>query len=281
MILDVVLNIVAQLMFFIVNIFVIPWLVNIFIDMFGEAKLPKWFSTPVTIVRSWTTHFLYTTVIDIPILFLTGNSPNNFDISVDRGALRIRFNKKSIKEHWYNPIIMLGQYFTTAAWVLIDSAIVIFLLWVILPNTFGSVVEGLEQWTVLQSGTTNLEYFKEMLDAFIDIVWNRLVINGLNENAVLLVILIFIFMTYSDHFCSFYKEGKSTPLVFLLPMPAIIIVLFNIIFATVDPAMYSIATPYINSVGMIVLLVIILKEMLDIALWCFKLIIKIVLKIIG
>ena len=78
-----------------------------------------------------------------------------------------------------------------------------------LPDTFGTVVDGLGQWTALQSGTTNLTYFKDMLDAFVDIIWNRLIMGGLNENAVLLIVFVFIFMILSANSAPLYDENAE------------------------------------------------------------------------
>ena len=279
MILDVVLNIVAQLMFFIVNIFVIPWLASLVIDKFGDA-LPEWLNNITLIIESWTIDLL-SKLIRIPILFLTFNCPSDFEIYVEDGILRINNSTSRSKYYWYNPIMQIGEYLNRAIWILIGPAVSILLLWLMLPNTFGLVVDGLGQWTALQSGTTNLAYFKNMLDAFVDIVWNRLIVGGLNENTVLLVIFIAIFLVFSTNTISLYNEedGEVDDSVFALPMIAFIIILFNVILAIVNPAVYLTVTPYINAVGMIALLVVIIKEIFEIIMFCFKALIGLVLKI--
>ena len=279
MILDVVLNIVAQLMFFIVNIFVIQWLATLAIDKFGE-DLPDWLSKPVLVLQSWTVR-LASQLIEVTILFLTGNKPSDFDIYLDEGELKIDHTVYPSKYHWYNPIMMLGIYLDQAVWILMGPAISILSLWLMLPETFAMVVDGIGQWTALQSGTTNLAYFKGMLDAFVDIIWNRLIMGGLNENAVLLVIFIALFMLHSNGYTKLYdeEEGEVGPIVFAFPMIAIIIILFNVVFAIVSPTLYLAVSHHINSVGMIALLVIIIKEILSIIMFCFKNIIGLVLKV--
>lgn len=278
MILDVLLNIVAQLMFFIVNIFVFSWLGHLAIQKFGE-DLPDWLNKPALVVESWTVD-LASKLIRVPVLFLTGNKPADFDIYLDEGELKIEHTVYDSKYHWYNPIMMLGRYLDQAVWILIGPAIAILSLWLMLPETFGMVVDGIGQWTALQSGTTNLTYFKGMLDAFVDIIWNRLIMGGLNENAVLLVIFIALFMFLSDRYTSLYdeEEGEAEHIVFAFPMIAIIIILFNVVFAIVSPALYLTVSHHINSVGMIALLVIIIKEILEIIMFCFKGLIGLVLK---
>ena len=115
----------------------------------------------------------------------------------------------------------------------------------------------------------------------VDIIWNRLIMGGLNENAVLLVIFIALFMFLSDRYTSLYdeEEGEAEHIVFAFPMIAIIIILFNVVFAIVSPTLYLAVSHHINSVGMITLLVIIIKEILEIIMFCFKGLIGLVLKV--
>jgi hypothetical protein len=162
-----------------------------------------------------------------------------------------------------------------------------------LPNTFSGVVAGIGQWTVLQSGTTNLEYFKRMWGAFTDIIWNRLVMGGLNENTVLLVIFAVIVIFLSDYFIEIYKEGdddededdedasEEGPADAIFPFPAVIlgIILFNVIFWLVNPAAYATVSTAINSVGMILLLVMIVRVFASIVLLCSKTILGVAFKI--
>ena len=87
-------------------------------------------------------------------------------------------------------------------------------------------------------------------------------------------------MFLSDRYTSLYdeEEGEAEHIVFAFPMIAIIIILFNVVFAIVSPTLYLTVSHHINSVGMIALLVIIIKEILEIIMFCFKGLIGLVLK---
>lgn len=280
MILDVVLNIVAQLMFFIVNIFVIPWLTNLVIDKFGEI-LPNWLYKPVKIVESWTIHLLIE-LLSIPIMLLIGNKFTDFRIYVDDGELKFDYELDSGEFRWCN-MSMLGWYLIYAIWILIPPTVCIIALWSMLPNTFSLVVDGLGQWTALQSGVPNLDYFKEMVNAYIDIIWNRLIMGGLNENAVLFVIFMAMLMLFSRNCINLLDDEREqiSTRVQVFIMPAIVIILFNVVFAILNPATYLTVSYHINAVGMIILLVVMVVELLEIIMFCFKFILSLILKIKG
>ncbi len=287
----VVLNIIAQIMFFIVNIFILPWLASLITDKFG-SRLPKWIDKPTLIIKSWTVTML-SELLRFPILFLSFNRPEDLDVAVIGGELSVKYNYNSSKYYWYNPIMQIGKYIANAVWILMGPALTILSLALMLPNTFSGVVAGIGQWTALQSGTTNLEYFKRMWGAFSDIIWNRLVMGGLNENAVLLVIFAVIAIFLSDYFIEIYSEGddededddeeasESGPADAIFTFPAVIlgIILFNVIFRLVNPVAYASVSTAINSVGMILLLVMIVRVLASIVLLCSKTILSAAFKI--
>jgi hypothetical protein len=135
-----------------------------------------------------------------------------------------------------------------------------------------------------------------MWSAFSDIIWNRLVMGGLNENAVLLVIFAVIVIFLSDYFIEIYKEGdddededdeddedasEEGPADAIFTFPAVIlgIILFNVIFWLVNPAAYATVSTAINSVGMILLLIMIVRVFASIVLLCSKTILGVAFKI--
>ncbi len=287
----VVLNIIAQIMFFVVNIFILPWLASLVTDKFG-SRLPKWIDKPTLIIKSWTVT-MFSELLRFPILFLSFNRPEDLDVAVIGGELSVKYNYNSSKYYWYNPIMQIGKYIANAVWILMGPALTILSLALMLPNTFSGVVSGIGQWTALQSGTTNLEYFKRMWSAFTDIIWNRLVMGGLNENAVLLVIFAVIVIFLSDYFIEIYKEGdddededdedvsEEGPADAIFTFPAVIlgIILFNVIFRLINPVAYTTVSTVINSVGMILLLIMIVRVFASIVLLCSKTILGVAFKI--
>lgn len=291
----VALNIIAQIMFFIVNIFILPWLASLITDKFG-TKLPGWIDKPTLVIKTWTVS-LFSDLIRIPLLFLSFNRPEDIEFSVLEGELNVKYNYNSSKYYWYNPIMQIGKYLANVVWILMGPFLTVLALAFMLPDTFSGVVAGLGQWTALQSGTTNLEYFGRMWSAFADIIGNRLIMGGLNENAVLLVIFGFIAIFLSDYYIELYTEGKSSEddedydedenesqgvpgeALFTFPWMALIIIIFNVVFWLVNPALYATASAAINSVGMILLLIMIIRVLASIILLCSKGIITVAFKI--
>jgi hypothetical protein len=119
---------------------------------------------------------------------------------------------------------------------------------------------------------------------------------GLNENAVLLVIFAVIVIFLSDYFIEIYKEGdddededdeddedasEEGPADAIFTFPAVIlgIILFNVILWLVNPAAYATVSTAINSVGMILLLIMIVRVFASIVLLCSKTILGVAFKI--
>jgi hypothetical protein len=275
---EVALNIIAQFIFFVANIFILPWLASLVTDKFGD-KLPEWIDRPTLIIKSWTVTLL-SELLRFPIMFLTFNQPEDLECSVVGGELEIKYNFNSSRYYWYNPIMQIGKYVANAVWILMGPALTILAFRFILPETFAGVVSGLDQWTVLQSGTTNLAYFEQMWSAFRDIIWNRFIMGGLEENVVLLFIFAVILIFFSDYFIVLYSEDEDNhgpgDALFTFPTIALVVILFNAIFALVSPAAYGAVSYSINSVGMILLLVMIIRVLASIVLLCSKAIIGII-----
>jgi hypothetical protein len=128
----VILNIIAQIMFFVINIFILPWLASLVTDKFG-SRLPKWIDKPTLIIKSWTVTML-SELLRFPILFLSFNRPEDLDIAVIGGELSVKYNYNSSKYYWYNPIMQIGKYIANAVWILMGPALTILSLALMLPK---------------------------------------------------------------------------------------------------------------------------------------------------
>jgi hypothetical protein len=278
---EMILNIVAQIIFFILNIFMLPWIASRITDKFGDG-LPAWIDKPTLIIKSWTVTLL-AELIRFPIFFLTFNKPEDLQIGIVEGELEIDYDFNSSRYYWWNPIMQVGKYLANVVWILMGPTLTILLLWLIMPATFSGVVSGLEPWVALQSGVTDITYFREMWKVFCDIIWQRLIISGLEENVVLLAIFLVVMIFFSDYFVILYKEDEDyegpADSFFSFPVVALIIVIFNLVFSLVNHTAYLAVSYHINAVGMILLLIMIVRVAASIILLCSKAILNIAWKI--
>lgn len=278
---EMILNIVAQIIFFILNIFMLPWIASRITDKFGDG-LPAWIDKPTLIIKSWTVTLL-AELIRFPIFFLTFNKPEDLQIGIVEGELEIDYDFNSSRYYWWNPIMQVGKYLANVVWILMGPTLTILLLWLIMPATFSGVVSGLEPWVALQSGVTDITYFREMWKVFCDIIWQRLIISGLEENVVLLAIFLIVMIFFSDYFVILYKEDEDyegpADSFFSFPVIAFIIVIFNLVFSLVNHTAYLAVSYHINAVGMILLLIMIVRVAASIILLCSKAILNIAWKI--
>ena len=320
-------NSIIQIIFFIVNIFIIPWLTNLIIDKWGGIKkiievrnnahyeldyfkeknaqielnfYRKVFMRPILVITSWTSGFL-SSVLQIPILLLSFNHPRKFVCFVDKddegrgikGSLNFGYQTwDHSKENWLNPLKQVGVYLCDVLYILTPLAFPIIILYLLLPSTFSLVVSGLEQWVTFQSGTPNLTFFKSIAITFKDVLWHRLVLGGAQENIIFLTIyLVFLIFVFSDTYISLFtskpEEGAPCDLeemflsdaVYSWPMISFIIVVFNVVFSLFNTYIYSTVSYYINSVGMVILFVILVSKMANILGACWQKIVEILWKI--
>lgn len=315
------LNIVSQIIFFVINLFIIPSLSilvvaknadvnNLFEERYkaigkGDKELEKdmtskigfflkTYCIPAIVITSWTSK-LITELIKIPILILSFNDHGSFacyvykrhnfkDPKGIKGQLNFGYKYWGFPElNWKNPVKSLGIYLMRAVQVIIPLLFPIVTLYLLLPNTFFSVVLGLEQWTNLQFSTINFNLFTNMVLVLKDIVWDRLIMGAINENLLLFVIFIVVLAIYTDDDSELFlkvpatdKNGEETEdvrlkfdtQIYAWPMTAIVICLFNITLAMFSSDVYSTISHQINSAGMILLFVIIVKVIVNILKWC-------------
>lgn len=325
------LNTVVQIIFFIVNPFVLPWLVHKVIEKNGDnnglyKKLDKAledrdertardllsilelktkiFMEPAIVINSWTSDFLVG-LINIPILLLSFNHPRRFECYVDRTSDKWKTKGKlnfgyrlldSSKAYWKNPLKQFGKYLSWIVYMIVPLAFPIAILYWLLPDTFSSVASVMGQWTAFQSGVPNIEFFTNMISLFKDIIWDRMILVGINENIVFFVIYIVVWILYSDKSLRVIEKvhvtddnGEPTgelkieivDTVYSWPMTAMMICLFNLVMALFNRGVYSAVSYSVNSIGMIVLLLIIMKEIVCILNLCFVNISKFAFKLKG
>lgn len=262
-------NSFTQIIFFLVNVSVIPWICSFVIEKWGEGLHPV-LNKVVIVPTSWTVN-LICDCLAIPVLWLTGNHPHP-EFAIEDRVLNIYTLCDNEKQRWYRPIQQLGSYFNNTLWIVLPMAMSVGLFRILLPETFGVVSEGIGRWTALSSGVTNADYFVEMGGAFVDIIWYRFFLSAINENVLSLIVLITLFIfIFSSRFVFYYDESGNR----MIPMtywPAFIVAVlaFNFIFAAVNPASYATVSHSINSVGIILALVLVLAQVANIVEFCFK-----------
>ena len=266
----------------------------------------KLFFAPVMIIKSWTSTLLSELIRGL-ILILSFNRPSDFECYIDKGDeggipkgfLHVGYCKfymfrnplHSLKKPWR----LVGLYISWVAYMIVPLLFPVAVLYFLLPNTFASVVSGLGQWVELQSGTPNLAFFTNMALVFKDIAWDKLVVGGLNENVLVFAFLIIVSVLYTDHSMPLIGEApvidendeptgdvekKLAYEVYSWIIIAIIICLVNVALAMFSDVYLTISYQ-VNSVGMILLFVILVKEIIAITASCIKKIVKIIMKLEG
>jgi hypothetical protein len=267
--------------------------------------MAKMFTGPAIVIQSWTSD-LITRLIEIPILLLSFNHPCDFECYVDtnddegetiKGELNFGYQLYDPSEvYWKNPWKQLGVYIVWAIQMIVPLVFPIAVLYFLLPNTFTSVVAGLGQWATFQSGTPNLTFFTNMALMFKDIAWDRMILGAIRENILFFALFVVALYIYTDHCISLIVQVPMTDKndiptgdvkvklydpVYAWPMTAIIILLVNLILATFLGSAYSTISYQVNSAGMVLFFVILVKEMAKIVLWCFKRSISFIINLKG
>lgn len=304
MVKEVALNTITQIILLIVNIFLIPSvtipIINkhnneiVLKEILLELEKNKDIETTKKIAQCWNTYaFIYNvfyrikhwiissvkTFIGIVILFVTFNHPKNIVIKVGKGKKEEELNGEFLLKgdlyfnatpdslsniRWLCPVKATGVYLAHLVKELFGSIVSVFILSLILPNTFSSIVSGVEKWVSLQKGTPNITYFIDMYKTFIDIIWNRLIVCGFNENAFLLIgfIVLFVFvLSDSSGEELLFVDGNINYKLLCIPWMSVIFALFNIALAVFNPSNYSVISYRINAIGMIFILILILNSM--------------------
>lgn len=314
MVKEVALNIFAQVMFFIVNIYMIPWIGELICDKYSdlrvlnerinkcsnEKKLQRLLKKRsvyiklysfLILVESWTFD-LIESIIHFVIHLVTFNF-ERFEFKTGKGEVdeegeyRVKGQLISdiyIKDgdrKWWDPIRMIGIYLCDVSSAL--SAIVIFMLLLLpfIPSTLSSVVASFSEWATMQGAVSNIEFFPMLLTSFIDIAWDGFIVGGFCENPVIFTVLIISLGAFSDKYLSIIQEGKLHRNLRCIPIIIIIATIVNIIFAIQNPIEYNDVVNHMNMVGVAILFALILKQLAEIIFFCTKNIILLPLSIIG
>ena len=307
MILEVALNLASQILFFIVVVYLIPWLsYNIIINknhdlkkmrekydkcedeekkkrLKKQIKMYEHFLSTVVVIKSWTFN-LWRSLACYIVMLVTFNRPD-LKTRVGKGGREEDLGNKYLakgelysgyvydnpKFYWYNPIKMIGRYLSDLVGVLLHPAIAGVLFYFMLPSTTSSIISGFAQWGFANGNIGNIEFLTSIYNGFIDIAWNRFFLGGFAENPVLMIVfLVVLAIFFSDGYLDILNDGKLSPILFCLPMVVAIFVAFNAIFAILSPIAYVSVAHYINMVGVAVLYVILIKEISIIVYLCFQ-----------
>jgi hypothetical protein len=307
MVKEVALNIVAQVMFFIVNIYMIPWVGHLIGEKYScfdtlnekinkcrnEKKLQrllkdrsiyiKLFSF-LLLVQSWTFD-LIESIIHFVIHLVTFNFERfefgigNGEVDEDghykvKGGLIFDIYLKDVDGKWWDPIKMIGRYLCDVSSVLSVTLIFMLLLLPFIPSTFSVVVTSFSEWATMQEAVSSIEFFPTLLTSFVDIAWGGFIVGGFCENPIIFIVSIISLGAFSDSYLSIHKRLRC------IPMIIVIVTIVNIIFAIQSPVEYNTVVNHINIVGVAVLFVLILKEFSYIVFNCAMRILLLPLRII-
>lgn len=229
-----------------------------------------WLQDVIDVLRSWTIDLVINVIILI-FAFITGilkkvkikicdrnDSEEGIDgESCSRGELY--FNIKARDEDFpircliFFPILAFGTGILNIALKFLPMLLGFELIRWLLPATFDSVIQGLEKWFALINTPFSLGLFTNIKDIFIDILWNRLIIGGINENigmfiVVSLYFIIFTSYTYSNMFETDGKMVSSRWSNFMYT--TIFVIAFNMVVGMMFPLSYAQISNEINSIGM-------------------------------
>lgn len=314
MALEVALNTVAQIVFFVLVIWIIPWVGNLVVNKHSDLELLtenyedcenekrkamleraidiyQWLVDVAMIIDSWT-HALVRTLLQFIVLVITFNHPELTvrvgrgeeeedldDTYIAKGQLYCEYVYDKASLNWYNPIKMVGHYISHVIHVMFSPLVGIALMALMLPATFSSVISCAAQWAHLQGSATGLDFFTCFYRGFIDVAWTRLTLGGFAESPLLFILFMIIFSVFlSDAFIIIAKDGKlSGGSLLCLPMTVAVMIIVNAIFAVISPAEYIAVGRQINIIGMGFLYIILIKEIASTAIMCIRSALKVVL----
>lgn len=206
MIIEVALNLASQILFFIVVVYLIPWLISNFINKNGDLKkmaekydkcedeekkkrlekqikIYRHFLEPIRAIQSWTSD-IWRNLAEYIVLLVTFNHPDlvtrvgkgkrEEDLGntyLAKGQLYCgNYEHDHPKFYWYNPIKMIGVYLCDLVHVLLRPAIAVVLFYFMLPSTTSSIIFGFAQWGFANGNIGNIEFLTSIYNGFIDIV---------------------------------------------------------------------------------------------------------------
>ena len=285
----IALNIIKQIIFFVINVYVISYISHYISNDQENSILPATIDDILFALRRWTIGFVSDLVVFLvrfvsgaiiyeSIAFTLEEYENLGDGSTK--VLEINYDvpfKKRLRS--YFPLTWIGGYLAEAAFLLFPLAVAITGFRFLAPDTFASVAEGLNAFTAFSSGTPNLELFSGMLRAFVDVVWNRFIVALATENLLLLIgiILLFFLCLGGTSIKLETKDGRGYALYTGIGA-SLLIIGANFAYASIDYSGYTALCPTINSAGMILLFVLIIGEIFEIAEYSGKKLINFIRK---
>ena len=272
----VILNIVKQIIFFVLNVYLISYVSEYVGKGKIESLLPKTIQVFLGTLRSWTID-LVTNVAVFVIRLVTGSiiyssitfQLDEYEYEETGISIKVPEIDYDIPNHRskraYLPTAWVGGYLASAVYILMPLVFSVVGLKFLAPAAFDSVVEGLKQWTTFSSGTPNFDFFAGMFNTFRDIVWDRFIIEIAKENILLLVGIIFLlFICLGSHYVDLDSANGRKYTYYVWVGSSILISGLNIVYAIIDYAGYVAISSVINSVGMILLFVLIVGEIIEI-----------------
>ena len=310
---EVALNIVAQIMFFIVNITVIPYFINEMVIKEGDiAKLKDEFTMEsgkqvllqneldefnkmsdeerknqkdrldsiksnyrkivkktryldfkfsfvskiyetLSVFNSWTIGLISDLILYF-ILLITFNKPE-IKFSIDKYELVT--DVSWTESHWLNFVRQIGVYLACTVRILFASLCKISVLYLLLPNTFISILEEINDLFWLCCTNFSSLLVIDVLEFIKNILWNKLILVGLNESIVGIVI-VFIAMFLFNSWSSF-EENSTYP---WAPVIVASIVIANLALFALTP-LYIEISRHINFIGMIIFIALILDGVIN------------------
>ena len=228
-----------------------------------------WLQEVIDVLRSWTLDLVFKVIVFI-FQFIVGASKkakikicdrNDSEEGIDgescsRGELYFKIMRREdtpIRSLVLSPIFVFGTGILNIAFMFLPMLLGFELIRWLLPTTFDSVIQGLGKWIALLNTPFSLGLFTDIKDIFIDILWNRLIIGGINENigmfiVVSLYFIIFTSYTYSNMFDIDGKMVSSRWSNFMYT--TIFVIAFNMVVGMMFPLSYAQISNEINSIGM-------------------------------
>lgn len=232
MVKEVALNIVAQIMFFVVSIFGIPELSRIFIDkhayynkyekMIEQCEIEEKKDAIVEeqrkyyyihrlsgIIRSWTigviTSICQLFVVSILNIKFANLRKSKFIIGKKEDVGKTRYSEGHLYLVipylpgwlWYKFRYAIGGYLYALIDILCGLAFSVGIFYLLLPSTFSSVIVGFAKLVALQTEVWSVTGVVNICMAIVDIIWNRFILGSMNENVVLFVLFLIIFSVFS------------------------------------------------------------------------------------
>ena len=236
-----------------------------------------------SVISSWTIDVLRNVIL-VVVLFLCGHFPkvelkvcDDFDEeegidgkAVYKGELYFKVigNAKrfALLSLFTYPVYISAVCGLRILFMLLPNIFGVVFIASFLPSTFTSVMTGVEQWLSLLSTPLSAEWFTNANSIFVDIVWNRFIIGGINENPTILVAICLYFIIFAgDLYADFIDlDGRVVfGTAMWLIYGTIIVFVMNILSMAISPLNYAVIANTVNSVGMICALFVIVNFALN------------------